>query len=125
MDDKKIKAVLRNAMGNPNVTIKQEVLSELKSGPIALFDDLSEHEKTIAITAFLAAAAATQNADEVIFDPKKRFKVYVTPTLGEKHTHEGLVAAAAALGRIPEKQRSKSLTDLLRECGCNPIPDFP
>ncbi len=124
MDDRKIRKVLRDAMGNRQAKIGQGVLSELRSAPIDLFDSLPEHEKSIATTAFMAAAAATQYASDQLSTPQERSEAFVTPTLGEDRTRAGLMAAAAALNRIPENQRSVSLTKILDRCHCNPIPDL-
>lgn len=124
MDDRKIRKLLREALGTPKAQIKPEVLSELRNAPIDLYDSLPEHEKTIVVTAFLAAAGATQNAAEPPY-VSDNFEAFSRPVLGEHRTRAGLVAVAAALERIPEKQRSSIVNEILERCGCNPTPELP
>ena len=124
VDDHAIKKMLQSAMGVEEIYIGSGVLSELRSAPIELFDDLNDHEKLIAETAFLAAAGGVQIGDGSTATRQENvFEAYRTPALGEHRTRAGLMAAAAALSRIPENKRSASLTNVLDRCGCNPVPE--
>lgn len=119
MEPAEIKQLLRDILGDPEASIGPDVMSELDSERIELFTKLPDHEKIIATTAFLAAAGATQNAEERT-GPPDNLEAFSSPILGERRTRAGMLAASVALERIPKEQRSGILNRLLDKCGCNP-----
>jgi len=125
MDDDAIVERLRIVLGDADAEFDDQILEILKEAPLSLFEELPIHEKQIATAAFVAAASTRQTLNTAPLSLDANSEAFKNPTLGETRTRTGIVAATAALLRIPQKERSSALSELLENCTCNPTPILP